>query len=175
LSIREELQTEIEETQQAFHALLASIPDEAFDLPSDNPAWTIGKVLYHMSIAPRMMGTDVKMIVTQSWMYKIIPVVIPKRLFDWANKHLTRWGAHNLSREILKEEYDKAHAATLKTLHEVKDSDFGKKVNYPNWDPLLSGEVTLERLFEYVKVHFDSHAEEIRKRLNRGENGTALF
>lgn len=165
MSIREELQQEIEETRQAFHALLASIPDEAFDLPSDNPAWTIGEVLYHMSIAPRMLGTDVKMIVKQSWLYKIIPTVIPKKLFDWINKHLTRWGARNLTREFLKEEYDQAHAATLKALDEVDDSDFKKKLNYPDWDPLLSGEVTLERLFRYVKVHFDSHAAEIRKRI----------
>ena len=118
-----------------------------------------------MSIAPKMLGTAAKMIVNQNWLYKIIPIVIPKRLFDWTNKHLTRWGARNLSREFLREEYDKAHAATLKALKEVKDSDFGRKVNYPDWDPLLSGEVTLERLFGYVKVHFDSHAEEIRKRI----------
>ena len=110
MSIREELQQEIEETRQAFHALLASIPDEAFDLPSDNPAWTIGEVLYHMSIAPKMLGTDVKMIVSQTWLYKIIPAIIPKKFFDWTNKHLTRWGARNLTRELLKEEYDKAES-----------------------------------------------------------------
>jgi len=81
------------------------------------------------------------------------PVIIPKKVFDWTNKHLTRRGARNLSREFLKKEYDKAHEATLKALEEVKDSDFGKKVNYPDWDPLLSGEVTLERLFGYVMVH----------------------
>jgi hypothetical protein len=54
----------------------------------------------------------------------------------------------------------------LKALDEVEDSNFEKKLNYPDWDPLLSGEVTLERLFRYVKVHFDSHAAEIRKSLD---------
>ena len=36
-------------------------------------------------------------------------------------------------------------------------------MNYPDWDPLLSGEVTLERLCRHVKVHFDVHANEIQR------------
>jgi len=52
-------------------------------------------------------------------------------------------------------------------LDEVKDADFEKKLNYPNWDPILSGEVTLERLFHYVKLHFEAHAKQIRL-MNKG-------
>jgi hypothetical protein len=166
MTIKQSLRQEVEETQVAFHELLVSIPDETLGLPSDNPAWTIGEVLYHMSIAPKMLGTDAKMILKQNWLYKIIPAIIPKRLFDWLNKHLTKWGARKLSREFLRNEYDKANNATLKALDAIKEADFKKKLIYPDWDPLLSGEVTLERLFRYVKVHFDSHSEEIRKRIN---------
>lgn len=163
---RENLRIEIEETRKSFHQLLESIPDEAFRLPSENPAWTIGEVLYHMSIAPRMLGTDAKMILNQNWLYRLIPVIIPKKLFDWLNKILTKYGARNLTREFLAAEYDKAHLATIKTLDEVKEADFEKKLNYPDWDPLLSGEVTLERLFHYVKLHFEVHSVEIRKRIS---------
>lgn len=162
MSIRENLRLEIEDTQEAFHQLLESIPDKAFGLPSDNPAWTIGEVLYHMSIAPRMLGTDVKMILNQNWFYRLIPAIIPKRLFDWLNKILTKFGARNLTREFLASEYDKANSATLKALNEVREIDFQKKLNYPDWDSLLSGEVTLERLFHYNKLHFDVHAVQIR-------------
>lgn len=162
MSIRDNLRIEIEETKEAFHQLLESIPDEAFGLPSDNPAWTIGEVLYHMSIAPRMLGTDVKMILNQNWFYRLIPAIIPKRLFDWLNKILTKFGARNLTREFLASEYDKANSATLKALNEVREIDFQKKLNYPDWDSLLSGEVTLERLFHYNKLHFDVHAVQIR-------------
>jgi len=81
------------------------------------------------------------MITTQNWMYKIIPVIIPKQLFEWVNKNLTKYGARNLSREFLTAEYDKAHLPTIKALDEVKETDFDKKLNYPDWDPLLSGEV----------------------------------
>lgn len=166
MSAREKLRMEIEETRKSFHQLLESIPDEAFGLPSDNPAWTIGEVLYHMSIAPRMLGTDVKMIVNQNWFYKLVPAIIPKSLFDWFNKILTRYGARKLTREFLAAEYDRAHQATLKALDEVEEADFEKKLNYPDWDPLLSGEVTLERLFHYVRAHFDVHAAEIRRRVS---------
>lgn len=165
MSIREKLRMEIEETRISFHQLLESIPDEAFSLPSDNPAWTIGEVLHHMSLAPRFLSQDVKIITTQNWMYKVIPIIIPKQLFDWLNKKMTKYGARKLSHEFLAAEYDKAHQATLKALDEVKEADFEKKLNYPDWDPLLSGEVTLERLFRYVKVHFDSHAAEICRRI----------
>ncbi len=166
MSTRENLRIEIEETKEAFHQLLESIPDEAFGLPSGNPAWTIGEVLYHMSIAPRMLGTDVKMILNQNWFYRLIPAIIPKSLFDWMNKILTKYGARNLTREFLAAEYDKAHLATIKALNEVKELDFKKKLNYPDWDPLLSGKVTLERLFHYIKLHFDVHAAQIHLKLN---------
>jgi hypothetical protein len=166
MNMGEALRQEIEETRIAFHELLISIPDEAFKPPSDNPAWTIGEVLYHMSLAPRFLSHDVKMILNQNWLYRIIPVIIPGWLFDWLNKKLTKYGARNLTREFLAAEYDRAHQATLKALDEVEEADFEKKLNYPDWDPSLSGEVTLERLFHYVRVHFDAHAAEIRKRIS---------
>lgn len=169
MTIRQGLRQEIEATRTSFHELLNSIPDEAFELPSENPAWTIGEVLYHMSIAPRMLGTDVKMILNQNWFYRLIPVIIPKRLFDWLNKILTKFGARNLTREFLASEYDKANSATLKALNEVREMDFKKKLNYPDWDPILSGEVTLERLFHYIKLHFDLHAAQIHVKLTEAK------
>jgi hypothetical protein len=34
-----------------------------------------------------------------------------------------------------------------------------------DWDPFLSGEVTIEKLFHYVKAHFDSHAEQLKRQV----------
>lgn len=161
MSIREELEFEIDETRIGFERLLNSIPEKAYDLPSDNPAWTIGEVLYHMSIAPRLMNRDVKMILGQNWVYRLIPILVPRRLFNWLNETLTRYGARNVSREFLSVEYEKAHRAALKALSEVDDQDFDRFVFYPDWDPLLSGEVTLERLFRYARAHFESHAKQL--------------
>lgn len=165
MSTRQELRQEMEETRSAYHGLLAQVPDEAFSLPSDNPAWTIGQVLYHMSLAPRLLWADVRMITGQSWIYRVVPILVPKSLFDWLNARLTRYGARHLSRDFLAQEYDKAHAAALRALDSISDDDLRKQVHYPDWDPMLSGDVTVERLFHYVKLHFGAHAAQIRDRL----------
>lgn len=164
--LRHQLRLEIIETRYRFHQLLERIPDQALHSPSDNPAWTIGEVLYHLSLAPRFVIADVRMITRNSWIYLLIPRLIPKSLFDWINAKLTRLGARHLSREFLANEYDKAHQIALHALEIVADEDFQKSVTYPDWDPLLSGEVTLERLFHYIKNHFDAHASEINRQFS---------
>ena len=156
------IEQELEETLVAYRQLLVEIPDEALKFPSNNPAWTIGEVLYHMSLAPRMLTTDLRMIIDDRWYYRLIPAVLPKGLFDWLNKVYTRYGARNASHKILHREYSKAHLTVMNALESVSEEELDKSVRYPDWDPLLAGEVTVERLFHYVKIHFDVHAEQIR-------------
>jgi hypothetical protein len=160
---RERLRQEIEATRLAFHHLLDSIPEEAFSLPSENPAWTVGQVLYHMSLAPRFMVLDVQMISGQQWIFRLLPRLMPKSLFDWLNERLTRYGARRVSHQFLSEEYDRAHSAVLKVFDSLSETDFGKSLPYPNWDPLLTGEVTMQSLFGYIKRHYDSHAAQINR------------
>jgi hypothetical protein len=165
MTIRESLQREIEETRVRFHELLESIPDSAFAEPSGNAAWNVGEVLYNMSFAPRFLVEDVRMISGQRWIYRLIPILIPKGLFDWLNVRLTRFGARKLTRQFLMDEYDKAHRRTLVVLSNISEEEFQKSLEYPDWDPLLSGTVTTERLFHYIKAHFDSHERQIRRAL----------
>ncbi len=165
MDTRERLRAEIEATRAAFHQLLAEVPASAYRLPSDNPAWTIGDVLFHMSLAPRLLGADLKLILTFNWAYRLIPVVVPRALFDGLNARLTRFGARRPSRAFFAAAYDRAHRATLRALDSVPEGAWQRQVFYPAWDPLLSGAVTVERLFHYVQRHFDSHAAQIRARL----------
>lgn len=162
MSIRDELRREIEETRTAFHRLVDEVPEEALSRPSDNLAWTIGEVLYHMSLAPRMMVADVSMITGERQVYKLLPKLIPQALFDWVNKVYTRSKGRNLSRPQLVDVYDRATMKILQTLESVRDEDFEKSAVYPGWDPLLAGEVTLAQLFHYVKAHFEIHEGQIR-------------
>ncbi|MBN2392864.1 MAG: DinB family protein [Anaerolineae bacterium] len=161
MNTREELRQEIMETRRRFHQLLERVPDEAFRLPSTTPEWMIGEVLYHMSLAPRFLTADIKFIVGQRWLYRLVIRLIPKWLFDGLMIRLTRYGARHLSRQFLAKAYDKAHALTLAALDAVADEDFEKSMHYPDWDPLLSGQVTLERLFHYVSAHFNWHAAQV--------------
>jgi hypothetical protein len=162
---REQLGAEIEATRRAYHHLLAEVPESAYGQPSGNPAWTIGDVLYHMSLAPRLLGTDLKLILNFNWAYRLIPLVVPKALFNGLNARLTRFGARRPSRTFFAKAYDRAHGAALRALDTVPDSAWQRRVYYPDWDPLLSGWVTVERLFHYVGRHYESHAEQIRARL----------
>ncbi|MBK5108812.1 MAG: DinB family protein [Anaerolineales bacterium] len=155
--IKGRLRVEIESTCQDFHQLLEDVPGELLDKPSHNPEWTIRETLYHMSLAPRNLPSDVRMIRHLKWVPKL-----PAGPFNRLNRYLTRRGARNLDKAALAARYDEAHARTIDTLETIQDQEWALGVDYPDWDPMLSGFVTLERLFHYIRLHFDAHAEEIR-------------
>ena len=155
--IKEQLRIEIEAARQDFHRLLAEVPEDRLDEPSQNPDWTIREVLYHMSLAPRNLPADVRMIRH----LKVVPR-FPAGLFNRLNRYFTRRGARNLDKVGLAARYDQAHSRTLHALESIKDEEWAFGVQYPGWDPLLSGFVTMERLFHYIRQHFDAHADEVR-------------
>lgn len=86
----------------------------------------------------------------------------PQGIFDWVTKVATRHRGQKLGRVDLARQYDQATTRILAALASVDDDDFEKSATYPDWDPLLSGEVTLTQLFHYVRAHFESHEPEIR-------------
>ena len=165
MTLRDDLRNEIQDTQRAFHRLLEDVPIDAYPRRSDNPAWNIGQVLFHMSIAPRMMVQDVSMITRQRKFYQLIPWLVPQVLFDWVNQVYTQQAARNPSKDFLTGKYDRATTNILRTLESVRDDDFAKSARYPGWDPLLFGSVTLHELFRYVGAHFRVHEDQIRRRL----------
>lgn len=165
MNTRQQLRDEIIDTKQRFHKLLDRVSDEALHLPSDNPAWSIGQVFYHMSLAPRLLIADVRLFIKPRRLYLLVLRLFPGSLFNWINSRWTRYGARHLSRQFLADEYDKAHELALAALDSVGDEDLKKTLVYPDWDPMLRGEVSMERLFHYLKDHFDSHASQIDARL----------
>ncbi|HEY5728586.1 MAG TPA: DinB family protein [Anaerolineales bacterium] len=164
MSLKEELALEMENTRRDFHYLLDSVPEALYLHPSDNPAWTIGDVLFHISLAPRFLTADLRMIIGQAWISKLIGVFVPKFIFDRLNEYFTkRWASRNMTREKLSRAYDKAHENAMRALDDLKEEDFGKSLEYPDYDELLTGVVSVEKLYRYITVHFNTHAEQIRK------------
>jgi len=155
--IKEQLRVEIDATRQDFHQLLGDVHEEMLDKPSQNPDWTIRETLYHMSLAPRNLPTDVRMIRHLKWVPKF-----PAGPFNRMNRYLTRRGARKLDKAALAARYDDAHARTMAALESIKDEEWAFGVDYPDWEPMLSGFVSLERLFHYIRLHFVAHAEDIR-------------
>jgi hypothetical protein len=131
MSLKEELRLELIETRKAFHALLAEVPDSALSMPSDHPMWTIGEVFFHMSLAPRFMTTDLRIILTRPWLGRIFAALVTIPLFDRMNDIYTRYGARHLNRRFLQVQYDRAHQRALKALEAMQETDFPKSVLYP--------------------------------------------
>ena len=154
------IRAELESTREAFHRLVDQLSDHDLQVQSLNPAWTVGEVLYHMSLAPRNVPNDLVLIRR----LKRIPK-IPAGPFNWLNKRLTKYGARNATKEYLAEQYDQAHEKTMSALDSIRDDEWQLGVDYPDWDPMLSGYVTIERLFRYITLHFESHARDIRAAL----------
>ncbi len=170
MTLKEELAQEMEAARQGFHHLLASVPEAFYHHPSDNPAWTIGEVLFHMSLAPRFLTADLRIIIGQAWMAKVIGMLIPKSLFDKLNESLTRrWASRNMTPEKLGRAYDNAHNTAMRALQKLDEDDFGKSLAYPDYDELLTGVVTVERLYRYISTHFKVHAEQIRKSIGEAQ------
>ena len=164
-----QLRQEIVETQQRFNELLERIPETLYLQPSDNPAWNIGQVLYHMSIAPRFMVTDVAMIMRSPRAVQNLISFFPQRVFDWLNMRMTQRGAKRPTPEYLRAEYDQAHDRVLALFDTLDESDFKMSMHYPGWDPMLQGEVTLAELFGYIKRHFEAHAGPLEIQVGHAE------
>jgi hypothetical protein len=139
-AIRDVIRAELETTRAAFHALLETVPDEDWHRPSGNRAWTVGQVLYHMTLALRFLPQDVWLIRHLGW-----TPPLPGGLFDWLMDHMTRWSARGLSRRQVAQRYDAAHALVLRVLETIQDDEWARGMDYPDWDPLLSGYVTPTR------------------------------
>lgn len=162
----EALAQELEATRLAFHQLLQSIPANRFAAPTLNPAWNVGQMLFHMSVALKFLPADVALIRRSGR----LPRYVPAFLFHWLNKQYTRWGGRRPTHAYLATQYDKAHALTLTALRRVAADEWQNGADYPGWDPMLSGFVTLETLFHYPARHFQAHAAEVQKAVGRDNN-----
>jgi hypothetical protein len=115
-----------------------------------------------MSVAPALMVADVSLITEQHTLALALMRHLPQGVFDWVNKVATQYKGRDLDQQALATAYDAATTRIIATLERVQDDDFVKSAVYPGWDPLLSGEVSLEKLFHYVKAHFETHEPQIR-------------
>jgi hypothetical protein len=175
MRLKQELAQEMESTRRDFHHLLGSIPEASYVHPSDNPAWTVGEVLFHMSLAPRFLTADLRLILGQGWIARVMGALVPKSLFDRLNEFFTkRWASRVMTREKLARAYDKAHDHALRALENLNEEDFGRSLEYPEYDELLTGIVTVERLYRYITIHFKVHAEQIRRIIERQNEQTGI-
>jgi hypothetical protein len=161
MDLQEELARDLESTRQNFHHLLDSVPEALYVHPSDNPASTIGDVLYHLTVGPIAIRVEIWMIRTVPWLFRIVLNDRTSRLINWVNALLAR-RPKRITCQILIKAYEAGHAGLISSLKQVRTADFEKSVIYPEaFVSELAGVVTIERLFRYVTLHFDVHANQI--------------
>ena len=165
MGLKEELAQELESTRLDFHHLLDSVPEAFYSHPSDNPAWTIGDVLYHITLGTPAIRFEIWMIRHAPWFMRIALNDLTSRIFNWGNALFARHPKH-ITRQTLTKAYERGHTGLLSSLKRMQEDDFGRSVNYPEvFVSELAGEVSIERLFRYIKLHLDVHTGQIRQKL----------
>ena len=158
---KETLEHEMETTRQNFHHLLDSVPEASYLHPSHNPAWINGDVLYHIALGMTLIHYEVWLTLHARGLLQAGLNIIPSRLLNNINARFADKGKQ-VTRQRLIHLYDHGHKGLIFNLKRINENDFEKWVNVPDeLDIILSGKVTIERLFQHVKIHFDAHAGQI--------------
>jgi hypothetical protein len=161
IAVRIALRSEIEITREKFHRFLVTIPDDSLRLPSKDPAWTNGELLYLMSTSPRIIKSLLRKYTSENTRFHYVSKIVTGPLIQKTNELLIRTRGHKITRWLIAEEYDSTRALILELLDAVADDDFGKTLTIPELDPLLSRQITVENIFHYAKNHFYAYRSQL--------------
>ena len=140
--MRERLQSELEATRASFQALLDSLSEGDFHKQSNNPGWTNGEILFHMTLG-----------------FILIPLLAPlirffgrvpdhysrlfarflnfgTTLFNWFNALGARIGGSIYTRQRIGGEFDRAYSQILRLLDSIGVDEWQLGMYYPKkWCP----------------------------------------
>lgn len=160
--LKTKLINEIRETREKFLALVDSIPEADYGLPTDNPAWTVGDILYHITLGPHALSFEIWMIIHARAVFQLGMNIFPSKFFNKINARFARRG-NRINRQMLIKAYGAGHAGIRSRLRRTREEDMQKSVVYPaELEPMLAGECSVERLFHYMQDHFEAHARQLR-------------
>lgn len=162
MTLKEELIAELEVTRQNFHHLLDSVPEASYSQPSANPAWTIGDVLYHIALGVSLIHYEIWLTRYAGGVLQAGLKLFPSKLLNFINARLARQGNRNTRASLMKL-HKAGHRGVLSDLERMKETDFKRSIYVPpRLEIILSENVSIERLFRHVKIHFETHEEQIR-------------
>jgi DinB superfamily len=119
---RAALRAQFEETRVSFHALVESLPDEAWQRKSVATAWTVGEVLTHVVNGLAHAPTAIEH-ARRGKTYLNLPTFL-----NWLTPLINRWqvtrSARGQTRELLLAQYDAAHSAMLSSLEGIRDDEW---------------------------------------------------
>ena len=155
------LRFEISITREKFHRFLITIPDAVLNLPSKNPGWKNGELLYLMSLSPLI----IKSILIKNMYASAFSCSLSNRLtnprIQGRNEVYIRSRARNATCFAIAMEYNETCSRVLEMLAKIPDDGFAKYLTVYERDELLPPIVSAEQLFHYVKKHFDTYRHQI--------------
>ena len=167
---RETVRAELETTRATFHALLGSLTEEDLRGRSQNPGWTNGEILAHMTFGfivinvllpmARLWGHLPK--ASSKWFAWLLNAVTGP--FNWVNALGARLQGKVFNYERIGRVYDWVHFSLLKQIDLIKDDEWQHGMYYPTkWDANFHEFMTLEKLFHYPVIHFNFHLNQIAR------------
>jgi hypothetical protein len=136
-AVRIALKGEIEFVREKFHRFLVTIPEETLRLPSKDPAWTNGELLYLMSTSPRILKSLLRKHTSQNTRFHYVSKIVTGPLLQKTNEILIRARGYKITRWSIAEDYDSTNAL------------------------ILAGQITIESVFHYVKNHFYAYRKQV--------------
>lgn len=160
---KKEIEQELDETHRRFIALVESIPEADYTLPTDNPAWTVGDILFHITLGPRALALEIWLTIHTPGLYNFAMRHFPSIFFNRVNAWFGSGRSERVSRQGLLKAYGSAHAVIKSSLRRAREEDLMKTAVYPlDYVSDLKGEVSVERLFRYVTGHFEEHERALK-------------
>jgi hypothetical protein len=152
---RATLRAALEETRDAFHALLAEIPPAAWNRRSRATRWTVRALMTHIALSLADLPKQVAAArAGKSYL------ALPGWLLAPGGYLLFRWQARGQTKESLARRYDAAHAVALTLLDGVRDDEWSKRTRFLN-----EGVKSVADLFALPPAHFADHAAQVRESL----------
>ena len=172
MNLKQSIAQELYETHEKFLALLNSIPEADYALPTNNPAWKIGEMLYHITVGPQILSIEIWMIVHAHGLFQVGMNVFPSNLYNSANASFAK-REKRINREVLIKVYEAGHAAIRSRLRRTREEDMQKSVVFPaKFGSDLTGECSVERLFHHAKAHFEGHVNQLGIVSAKGRNAS---
>jgi hypothetical protein len=153
---RESIRSEFAVTRAAFHDLMSQVGPGDLKRTTGNSAWNIGDLLYHLVSSLELLPREVAKARKGKGMYNL-----PHRLLDPLNAWSTRLGARRETPATLIQRYERAYAASIDVLDQVRDDEWRSGGNF--WG---EGFLDIEGLFRAQTLHLAEHGPVIREALS---------
>ena len=102
MSLKEILEQELEETRERFIALVNSIPESDYSLPTDNPDWNVGDMLFHITLGPPTLTFESWMIAHAHGLFQFAMNYVPAKILERINGLYARKGKRINPQSLIK-------------------------------------------------------------------------